>query len=81
MHDGEQEDWDSPEDQPVYDKQHVEIQKLFAEMEMKAKNAMNYLVLEGFVDPTDEPGVYKYTPEGLVLAQQQYKKLREDGLM
>lgn len=58
-----------------------EIQRLLAEMELKAKKAMNYLILEGFVEKTSDPEVYKYTPEGLVLAQQQYKKMREDGLI
>jgi predicted transcriptional regulator len=61
--------------------QHLEIQKLFKLMEAKAKSAMNYLVLEGFIIPTKNPGEYEYTPEGLVLAQQQYKKMRDEGLL
>jgi hypothetical protein len=61
--------------------QHIEIQKLFSEMEKKAKKSMRYLELEGFVEKTDTPGVYKYTPEGLFLAQQQYKKMQDDGLI
>jgi predicted transcriptional regulator len=75
-----EDDW-SEEDDNHSQKQPVEIQKLFAEMERKAKNMMDYLVLEGFLEPTDKPGVYKYTPEGLVLAQQQYKKMRDNDMI
>jgi predicted transcriptional regulator len=58
-----------------------EINKLFAEMERKAKKSLHYLILEGFIKPTDIKGVYEYTPEGLVLAQQQYKRMRDDGMI
>jgi predicted transcriptional regulator len=58
-----------------------EIQKLFAEMMVKAKKAMHYLVLEGFVEPTDDPNLFKYTPEGFVMAQKEYKKLKDQGLL
>ena len=50
-------------------------------MEQRAQKAMNYLVLEGFLKPTGTPGEYEYTPEGLVLAQQQYKKMQEDDMI
>jgi len=58
-----------------------EIQKLFKAMEARAKSSLNYLVLEGFITPTEIPGVYEYTPEGLVLVQNQYKKLKDEGLL
>jgi hypothetical protein len=58
-----------------------EIQKLFAEMMVKAKKTMHYLVLEGFVEPTDDPNIFKYTPEGFVMAQKEYKKLKDQGLL
>jgi hypothetical protein len=80
MEEENHEDWSEAED-PKADSPPPEIQRLLAEMERKAKKAMNYLVLEGFVERTADPDVYKYTPEGLVLAQQQYKKMREDGLI
>ena len=80
MHEENHEDWDEAEEQGSANPS-PEIQKLLAEMERKAKKAMNYLVLEGFVERTEDPNVFKYTPEGLVLAQQQYKKMREDGLI
>jgi hypothetical protein len=41
---------------------------------------MNYLVAEGFLERTDDPYVYRYTPEGLVMAHQQYKKIKEKGI-
>ena len=58
-----------------------EIQKLLAEMMLKARKTMHYLVLEGFVEPTDDPSIFKYTPEGFVIAQKEYKKLKEQGLL
>jgi predicted transcriptional regulator len=74
-----EDDWtDDPQEE---DARSREIQKVFAEMERNAKKALHYLVLEGFVKPTDTPGVYEYTPEGLVLAQKQYKKMQDDGLI
>jgi hypothetical protein len=72
----DQPDWNEEHDA---EHQHLEIQKLFKLMEAKAKNAMNYLILEGFVAPTKTQGVYEYTPEGLVLLQQHYKKLKDEG--
>jgi predicted transcriptional regulator len=73
---GAEEDSSEPE---RYNKKQVEIQKLFSEIERRAKKSMEYLVMEGFIEKTSSPGVYTYTPEGLVLAQQQYKKLKEEG--
>ena len=83
MREDEQDHWSDEnenEQQPTSKKQ-VEIQRLFAEIARVSAQAMRYLVLEGFVEPTDKPGVYKYTPEGLVLASQQHKKMLEDGLL
>lgn len=82
MYDENHEHWE--DDEPTTSRQQQQqeqIQKLFAELELKSKKAMEYLVTEGFLEPTDTPGEYKYTPEGLVLAQQQYKQMREDGLI
>lgn len=81
MQDDEQEDWSEDNKDQPFNKQQVEIQKLFAEIERASAQAMRYLVLEGFVEPTGKPGVYKYTPEGLVLARQQYKKMHDEGLL
>lgn len=64
--------------QELRDRQHKAIQKMFADMEKRAKKSIQYLIMEGFVVPTEVPGVYEYTPEGLVLAQQKYKKMLED---
>jgi hypothetical protein len=50
-------------------------------MMVKAKKSMHYLVLEGFVEPTDDPNLFKYTPEGFVMAQKEYKKLKDQGLL
>lgn len=57
------------------------IQKILRDISRVAKKQMEYLVLEGFIEPTEDPNVYKYTPEGIVLIQQKYEKLREDGLL
>lgn len=54
------------------------IQAMLREMEKKAKQRLNYLELEGFVEKTNIPGVYEYTPEGLVAIREQYKKILED---
>lgn len=58
-----------------------EIQKILKEISRVSKKHIEYLLLEGFIEPTDDPHVFKYTPEGLVLAQQKYEKLREEGLL
>lgn len=83
MYEDEQENWseENGSNNEPFNKQQVEIQKLFAEIERVSARAMRYLVLEGFLEPTDKPGVYKYTPEGLVLANQQHKKMRDEGLL
>jgi predicted transcriptional regulator len=80
----DEEEWSDEEpekEEPLHNKQQLEIQKLFASLEAKAKKSMQYLITEGFIEPTDEPGVFQYTPEGLVLAKMQYKKLQEEGLI
>ena len=74
-------DWEDDEEIPHEDPRNIEIQKMFAAIEKKAKAHINYMLLEGFIEPTSERGVYKYTPEGLVLAHQQYKSLKQQGLI
>jgi hypothetical protein len=54
------------------------IHRMLREMELKAKQRLNYLELEGFVQKTETPGVYEYTPEGLVAIREQYRKILED---
>jgi len=81
MHDDDEDDWLEKNEDNLPKNQNSEIQKLLAEMESKAKKAMHYLVLEGFVEPMGTPGLYKYTPEGAILAQQQYKKMQDEGLI
>lgn len=61
--------------------QELEMQKLLMQLELKAKNMFRYLVTEGFIEKTERPNEYKYTPEGFVLAQRQYKKMQEEGLL
>jgi hypothetical protein len=58
-----------------------EVQRILAEMDKKAKNHIRYLIMEGFIEKTETPGVFKYTPEGLVLVQMQYKRLQDEGLI
>jgi hypothetical protein len=70
---------ENPERRNAEHLRNIEIQKMFKAIEMEAKKTINYMQLEGFIEPTDRPGVYKYTPEGLVLAKQRYKKLRDEG--
>lgn len=88
IHDNDDDDdkWENSDDEEVPE-DHLEkrlrdnkeqIQKMLSEMEKKAKKQMRYLELEGFVEKTDVPGVYKYTPEGLVLAREKYKKMLQD---
>jgi len=62
-------------------RQQIEMQKLLGQLEIKSKNMFRYLLTEGFIEKTDRPDEYQYTPEGFVLAMQQYKKLREEGLL
>lgn len=74
-------DWFDDEKETDNQQQQLEMQKLLMQLELKAKNMFRYLVTEGFIEKTDRPDEYKYTPEGFVLAQQQYKKMREEGLL
>lgn len=76
-------DWfdDEDEDEQPLAQQQLEMQKLLKQLELKSKNMFRYLITEGFIEKTDRPDEYKYTPEGFVLAQQQYKKMREEGLL
>lgn len=80
MH-NEDENWLDDEQPEPSSKHQLEMQKLLSEIERKSKSIFRYLLTEGFVEKTDTPGEYKYTPEGFVLAQQQYKKLQEEGLL
>ena len=48
-------------------------------MQKKEKNSLDYMEKEGFIEKTDIPGVFKYTPEGLVIMQEQYKKFKKNG--
>ena len=83
MSEDEHENWsedESPEEAEHEDNESMEIQRLLSEMEVKAKKAIHYLLLEGFIEKTEISGVYKYTPEGLVLARQQYKQMKDEGL-
>jgi hypothetical protein len=73
--------WDDEDADEEVDSKQQEIQKLFSEMAAKAKNSMRYMLLEGFVEPTEDPAVYKYTPEGFVMAHQEYKRLKDSGLL
>lgn len=72
---------DHDDDCAEHDPRQLEIQKLLYEMAEKAKKTMHYLILEGFIEPTDDPQTFKYTPEGFVLAQEEYKKLKKEGLL
>jgi predicted transcriptional regulator len=78
-----EDDWfdDENEDEQSLAPQQLEMQKLLRQLELKSKNMFRYLITEGFIEKTDRPDEYKYTPEGFVLAQQQYKKMREEGLL
>lgn len=80
MPDDEHNGW-SEEDEDTHDEEAVEIQKLLAAVDRMSKKAMHYLELEGFVEKTENPGVYKYTPEGLVMARMQYKQMKDQGLL
>jgi hypothetical protein len=80
MSDNDEHDrWSEEED--TQDEEALEVQKMLAAVDLMAKKAMRYLELEGFVERTDTPGVYKYTPEGLVLARKQYKEMKDQGLL
>lgn len=73
--------WDDRKKEPKPESDELvkkRIQDMLREMEKKAKQRLNYLELEGFVEKTNIPGVYEYTPEGLVAIREQYKKILED---
>lgn len=55
------------------------IQQFFLYMEMKHRKMIDYMEQEGFIERTEEPGVFKYTPEGLVVIQEHYKKIKKNG--
>lgn len=79
-------DWDDEDEEESRGEENAdaashEIQKILKEISRVSKKHIEYLVLEGFIEPTDDPHIFKYTPEGLVLAQQKYEKLREEGLL
>ena len=80
MSDDEHDRW-SEEEEDVQSEDSQDIQKLLAAVDLMSKKAMHYLELEGFVEKTDDPKVYKYTPEGLVLARMQYKQMKDQGLL
>jgi len=77
--DDENNRWSEEED--TQSEEAAEVQKILAAVDLMAKKAMRYLELEGFVERTDTPGVYKYTPEGMVLARKQYKEMKDQGLL
>jgi|LauGreDrversion4_2_1035121.scaffolds.fasta_scaffold36265_2 hypothetical protein len=79
LDDDEHDRWSEEEDSQ--NEEALEVQKMLAAVDLLAKKAMRYLELEGFVERTDTPGVYKYTPEGLVLARKQYKEMKDQGLL
>jgi predicted transcriptional regulator len=73
---------EDPEDENYQDEMDMQsIKKMFSALEKQAKKTIDYLVTEGFMEPTGTPGEYQYTPEGLVLIQQKYKKMQEEGLL
>ena len=80
MSDDKHDDW-SEEDDVQGEEEALDVQKILAAVDLKAKKAMRYLELEGFVERTSTPGAYKYTPEGLVLARKQYKQMKDQGLL
>jgi len=83
MHE-ENEDWyeeDEPRNASKQEPNSEEVQKMLLEIDRKTKNHIRYLILEGFIETTDNPKVFKYTPEGLVMVSAQYKKLKEEGLI
>jgi hypothetical protein len=71
----------TPEEGDQYSEKMSEkaIQQFFAHMERKHKKMIDYMEQEGFIERTEEPGVFKYTPEGLVVIQEQYKKFKNNG--
>ncbi len=74
-------DPDDTDNESKMSRREAEIQKMFEALEKRARKRTDYLLAEGFIETTDVPGVYKYTPEGLVLVHQHYKKLRDEGML
>lgn len=73
-------DEESEDDAPLENQEEFlkeRIHSMLREMEKKAKQRLNYLELEGFIQKTDIPGLYEYTPEGIVAVREQYKKMTE----
>jgi len=81
MSNDEYDSWSEEEEEDAQSDEALEVQKMLAAVDLRAKKAMHYLELEGFVERTATPGVYKYTPEGLVLARKQYKEMKDQGLL
>lgn len=48
-------------------------------MQKQEKNDIDYMEKEGFIEKTDIPGMYQYTPEGFALIHEQYKKHKKNG--
>jgi hypothetical protein len=80
-YDDEWEDDEEESSDQINKRKNQEIQQMLSELERYAKKQIQYLLLEGFIEPTDDPKVYSYTPEGIVLAQQKYKQLKDEGLI
>ena len=81
MSNEEQDQWDDDEEDDPEEQELEEVRELLTSIDHITKKAMHYLELEGFVEKTDDPNVYKYTPEGLVMARRQYKQMRDQGLL
>jgi hypothetical protein len=78
MHEENENSWS---DEQPDDEAKLNMQKMLNELQKRTDTAMKYLLAEGFVEASDTPGVFKYTPEGYVLAQQQYEALKKQGLI
>lgn len=82
MHeDYEDENPQSEEEEASQRRVHRYIAKMLGELEKSAKNNMRYLLAEGFLEPAEIEGTYKYTPEGIAVIEQQYRDLRKRGLL
>jgi predicted transcriptional regulator len=77
MHqDDEYENDDDAEDKE--DDKMRNMARMFEALHRKAKSHVDYLLAEGFIIPTDEVGVYEYTPEGMVLLYEKYKQMQRE---
>ena len=80
MKDHENEDWNNEENaDQESDLDMSAIMSMLKQIEKRSKNTMNYFIKEGFIEVTEDPNVYKYTPEGLVLLQEKYKQIQKNG--